>query len=315
MDLSARPYRGFLAIVDKGTFRAAAATLNTTQPALSASIKELERQLGFALFERLGRRVTLTNKGQRFVDHARRLVLETEWIERAAKEIRADALRIGTAHHIQMIATRNAVIDQFISQHPSQALLVTNHYQSRLAEKLANRTIDVAIGLEPKFGGEVAHLEAEQTGHFEKLCIEVRQACLYLPEEDPLAACDEINPRQLSGRQVLSLARPSGIFLSEVAARWLKTLGADRARAPEGDAASVMRYAALSRMPAVDIGYFPFPDIPAAKTMVRRPVAGEPFLVALVALREDRPMLPPVERFWTMLERNVRSGPGSAIGP
>lgn len=50
-----------------GTFAAAAERLNTTQPAISARIRELENQIGFALFQRAGRNMVLTIRGRQFV--------------------------------------------------------------------------------------------------------------------------------------------------------------------------------------------------------------------------------------------------------
>ncbi|MDF8331949.1 LysR family transcriptional regulator [Novosphingobium cyanobacteriorum] len=50
-----------------GTFRAAAERLNTTQPAISARVKEMEDQLGVALFRREGRGMVLTAKGRDLV--------------------------------------------------------------------------------------------------------------------------------------------------------------------------------------------------------------------------------------------------------
>jgi len=50
-----------------GTFGAAAERLNTTQPAVSARIRELEHQIGFRLFERAGRTMALTVRGRQFV--------------------------------------------------------------------------------------------------------------------------------------------------------------------------------------------------------------------------------------------------------
>lgn len=50
-----------------GTFGAAAERLNTTQPAISARIRELEGNLGVRLFRREGRAMTLTPAGRRLV--------------------------------------------------------------------------------------------------------------------------------------------------------------------------------------------------------------------------------------------------------
>lgn len=58
-------------IAKLGTFQAAAEQLNMTQPAVSARMRELEAQLGSTLFQRDGRRMTLTAR-------ARQLVLEAQ---------------------------------------------------------------------------------------------------------------------------------------------------------------------------------------------------------------------------------------------
>lgn len=50
-----------------GTFRAAAERLNTTQPAISARVREMEEQLGIAIFRREGRGMVLTARGRRLV--------------------------------------------------------------------------------------------------------------------------------------------------------------------------------------------------------------------------------------------------------
>ena len=50
-----------------GTFRAAAERLGTTQPAISARVREVEQQLGIALFRREGRGVVLTARGRQLV--------------------------------------------------------------------------------------------------------------------------------------------------------------------------------------------------------------------------------------------------------
>lgn len=50
-----------------GTFRAAAERLGTTQPAISARVREIEQQLGIELFRREGRGVVLTARGRQLV--------------------------------------------------------------------------------------------------------------------------------------------------------------------------------------------------------------------------------------------------------
>src|SRR5512136_1085583 len=56
------------------SFARAAEELHLTQPAVSMQIKELEGAVGLPLFERGGRKVTLTTPGEYFLVHARRML-------------------------------------------------------------------------------------------------------------------------------------------------------------------------------------------------------------------------------------------------
>lgn len=72
-----------VAVVDHGTFTAAAAAIPVSQPALSQAIATLERDLGTELFARIGRGVQLTAAGEAFVEPARRMLRDAA-VARAA---------------------------------------------------------------------------------------------------------------------------------------------------------------------------------------------------------------------------------------
>lgn len=68
----------FLAVVDHGGFTAAADEVDVSQPALSLAVKELERELGVRLFDRVGRRVQVTAAGRALVEPARQALRDVE---------------------------------------------------------------------------------------------------------------------------------------------------------------------------------------------------------------------------------------------
>lgn len=68
--------QAFLAIVDQGSFSAAAETLHLTQPAVSKRLAALEQQIGARLVERRQRDVRLTEAGRRLLPHARKILDE-----------------------------------------------------------------------------------------------------------------------------------------------------------------------------------------------------------------------------------------------
>ncbi len=75
--------QAFRAVVDKGSFRAAADAIRISQPALSRRIEKLETALDVKLFERTTRRVSLTMVGRAFLPQVERIL---------------DDLEIGRAH-------------------------------------------------------------------------------------------------------------------------------------------------------------------------------------------------------------------------
>ncbi|QFG22223.1 LysR family transcriptional regulator [Actinomadura sp. WMMB 499] len=76
MDLRLVGY--FVAVIDHGGITRAAEALYIAQPSLSQAIRSLERQLGTELFDRSGRRLTLTADGRAFLGPARRLLADVE---------------------------------------------------------------------------------------------------------------------------------------------------------------------------------------------------------------------------------------------
>ncbi|RMG27401.1 MAG: LysR family transcriptional regulator, partial [Gammaproteobacteria bacterium] len=96
-------FETFLAVAESGSFSVAAERLHLTQPAVSKRIATLETAFGARLFDRLGRRVRLTEAGRTLLPHARALVGELEEAHRAIgqlSELVGGVLRLGTSHHI-----------------------------------------------------------------------------------------------------------------------------------------------------------------------------------------------------------------------
>ena len=93
----------FLAVAESGSFSTAAERLFLTQPAVSKRIAQLEQQLGTRLFDRVGRRIRLTEAGDALLPRARQVLLDLEDMGRAISNLTgtvSGTLRIGTSHHI-----------------------------------------------------------------------------------------------------------------------------------------------------------------------------------------------------------------------
>jgi DNA-binding transcriptional LysR family regulator len=73
MRLSLDHLQAFAAVIDLGSFSAAAERLRLTQPAVSFRIRQLEQRFGVRLVERVGKRAMPTAAGSELLAHARRI--------------------------------------------------------------------------------------------------------------------------------------------------------------------------------------------------------------------------------------------------
>lgn len=130
-----------------GSVTAAARALGRTQPAVSHRLRALERELGVALFEKVGRKLRLT-------DHGRRLQVECTDIMERSRRIRERVrdkegvvegrVAIGTlptvAAHLLV-----PVMNRLLSEHPGVALRLKFGYATTLRECLRTGEIDLAV--------------------------------------------------------------------------------------------------------------------------------------------------------------------------
>lgn len=101
MDIAA--LQAFAAVAEHASFSEAAERLHLTQPAVSKRVRLLEDDLGVNLFDRIGRKVSLTEAGRALLPRARRLLNDAREMRRAVADLSGDVggrLVMGTSHHI-----------------------------------------------------------------------------------------------------------------------------------------------------------------------------------------------------------------------
>lgn len=85
-------------------FRLAASELNISQPSLSHSISNLEKELGIILFERKGRTVTLTKYGKIFLEHTDRILDDVRLAEKHMKKLSGNSGHVDIAYVFPLAA-------------------------------------------------------------------------------------------------------------------------------------------------------------------------------------------------------------------
>lgn len=129
-----------------GTFRGAAERLNTTQPAISARVREVEEQLGVALFQRQGRRMVLNARGRRLVDSCEplRSGLERSLLEISDYAGATGVVRIGSGE-IAAASCLPAFIHATQRDMPGVVMEIDLDLTARMLQHLLAGTIDLAF--------------------------------------------------------------------------------------------------------------------------------------------------------------------------
>jgi len=142
-----RHLRYFVAVAEEMNIHRAAKRLNIYQPPLSLSIKQLEEEIGAALFLREGRGIQITKAGEIFLKRAYQILesaqkasLEASHIEKGV----AGTLRIGFVS-----STVTGILQKFVSlqkQHyPNVELDLRQSTNSAIPQQLMARDIDIGI--------------------------------------------------------------------------------------------------------------------------------------------------------------------------
>lgn len=142
-----RHLRYFLAIADTQSFTRAAAALRLTQPTLSHQIKQLERDLGAVLFDRVGRSVRLTEPGRVFRAHAERALQELKSASSALEELHGlmhGALKIGVFQSFNS-SLLPPILGEFVAKYPAVQVTVRQLPTREMEELLLKGELDLGI--------------------------------------------------------------------------------------------------------------------------------------------------------------------------
>jgi DNA-binding transcriptional LysR family regulator len=159
-----RHLRYFVGVGEEQHFGRAAARLHIAQPALSRQIQDLEKEMGFALFDRLPRGVRLNSAGQLFLTEARRILQDVEEAKARAERIahgRAGTLRIAIA---TALSWHGFVVDcfrQFRREQPDAELELHHMLSVHQVDSILSGRLDVgfaASNFRP-FHKDLAHWE------------------------------------------------------------------------------------------------------------------------------------------------------------
>jgi DNA-binding transcriptional LysR family regulator len=145
-NITFRQLRVFNAVARHLSFAKAAETLHVSAPAITMQIKDLEAEVGMPLFERQGRKVSLTTSGEYLLVYARKMLALLKDAEDAAARLQ----RIETGKlTIGMVDTTTyfipAMLRRFLNAHEGIELILKVGNRLELMQWLQNSEVDIAI--------------------------------------------------------------------------------------------------------------------------------------------------------------------------
>jgi DNA-binding transcriptional LysR family regulator len=192
--MEVRQLQIFRVLAEELSFTRTAERVHTVQSNVTAQVKALEEELGVPLFDRLGRRVTLTDAGRRFLPFAEQALTAMEQGERA---IRSGAepsgpLRISAPESI-LTYRLPPILRSFRRRFPHVEVSFRPHVESILGFELENGKLDLVINM----------CDAPSQPAHKCLRFHTERIFLLAEPSHPLAKRRTVKPADLAGQTLL----------------------------------------------------------------------------------------------------------------
>ncbi|MDW9405301.1 MULTISPECIES: LysR family transcriptional regulator [Pseudomonas] len=298
MDL--RRLRCFLVVSEELHFGRAAARLHMAQPPLTRQISALETELGFRLFDRSTRNVSLTTAGRHLLPYARGVLEQVDLTTVITSKLAAGSagqLTVGYASSIALSDTFSHTIQAFCSKYPDVQLNVEEGASSTQWTQLIEGRLDIGMSrMHPP--GDNPQVQA--------ICLDNEPLVAAVPSDSPLAGQLQVNLAELGELPLITFPADYGSGLNEIILGLYRRHGLTPRPAPSGrQITSIIALVAAGRGVAV---------VPqCTRSLVRRGVSylplAEPGACApLLVLTRRHERSPLVRAFVEVIEQTLRSG-------
>lgn len=198
--LNLRQIEAFRAVMLSGSVVGAARLMSVTQPGVSRTIGLMELRIGYALFERRGRRLVPTPEAEALYREVEHLYGSIERISQVAQDIRfqrAGALRVATLPALAQWLVPRAIA-RFQSARPNVTVFVQSLPSRQIAELVSTRQFDIGI-VELPLSRPAIEIEP----------MEPVPTMAVLPAAHRLASRQQISLKDLDGERMVMLSQHS----------------------------------------------------------------------------------------------------------
>lgn len=150
MNITLRQMKVFESVARNLSYTRAAAELFLSQPAVSMQVRQLERQLGVSLFERLGKRVHLTEAGREVYQYSRSVAQQLDEMETLLADLKglnSGRLRISVASTANYFVPN--LLATFHKRFPGVTVSLDVTNRETLIGQLSDNTVDLVIMGQP----------------------------------------------------------------------------------------------------------------------------------------------------------------------
>lgn len=192
--MEVRQLQIFRTLAEELNFTRTAERVHTVQSNVTSQIKALEEELGVPLFDRLGRKVALTDAGRRFLPFARQALAAMEQGQRAIQSGSAPSgpLRIGAPESV-LTYRLPAVVRAYRKRYPLVEMIFRPYSDSTLCTMLQTGAFDMAILM----------ADANPGRNFKSVRLRTERVFLLSDLGHPLAKQRVVKPEDLNGQMLL----------------------------------------------------------------------------------------------------------------
>lgn len=193
--------QAFVAIAERGSFRAAAESLFISQPALSRRIEKLEAEVGSRLIERTTRRVSLTESGRQFLTHAQAVLAEMEQAVLGISERAQSRTELVTVGCVPSVANNvlPRVVLAFAKQYPDVRIKVIDESAGDVLESVVSGRADFGVNF---IGTQEADIDFR--------AIFTERYMLVVPQGHRFSKRASMSWSDLAGERLISVSQSSG---------------------------------------------------------------------------------------------------------
>jgi DNA-binding transcriptional LysR family regulator len=198
-----RHIRYFLAVAEERNFTRAAARVGIGQPPLSQQIKDLENEVGAALFHRIPQGAELTDAGRAFLEHVWAIPPQAERAVRAARRAargEIGSLRVGYTGSAPFNPIVTAAIRSFKHAYPNVDLSLEESNTGRLLAGLRDSSLDAVFLRSEDLGNDDLQLHP----------LSEEAMLVVLPAAHPAAKSSSVDLRQLRDEPLILTPRGVG---------------------------------------------------------------------------------------------------------